>query len=86
MLNAIVFGPGVAALELRIACRSEPTPLSAVVVTVNVMPLLVLASKTLIQTENSSVRKHGGVVDPNKFIVVVVPFLSVLTPATARSE
>jgi hypothetical protein len=49
------------------------------------MPLLLLASKTLIQTQNSSVRKHGGVVDPNKFIVVV-PFLSVLTPATTRSE
>jgi hypothetical protein len=56
-----------------------------VVVTVNVMPLLVLASKTLIQTENSSFRKHGSVVDPNKFIVVV-PFLSLLKPATARSE
>jgi hypothetical protein len=70
-LKLIMFGPGVAALELRMAWRSEPVPLSAVVVTVNVMPLLPLASKTLIQTENSNVRKHGVIVDPNKLIVVV---------------
>jgi hypothetical protein len=47
------------------------------------MPVLLLASKTLIQTENSSVRKRGVVVDTNK-LIVVVPFLSVVDPATAQ--
>jgi hypothetical protein len=67
-------------LAFSIACRREPIPLSAVVVTVNVMPLLLLASKTLIQTENSSVRKRGVVVETNK-LIVVVHFFSFVDPA-----
>jgi hypothetical protein len=47
------------------------------------MPLLLLASKTLIQTENSNVRKRGEVVDTNK-LIVVVHFLSFVDPATAQ--
>jgi hypothetical protein len=36
MLKSIVFWPGLA-LESRIACRSEPAPLSFVLVTSNVL-------------------------------------------------
>jgi hypothetical protein len=43
------------------------------------MLLLLLASKTLIQTENSSVRKRGVVVDTNK-LIVVVHFFSFIYP------
>jgi hypothetical protein len=45
MLNWIVLGPGVAAFEATMAARSEPVPVSAVLVTVKVLAIAPLASK-----------------------------------------
>jgi len=59
ILKLIVFGPGVAVLESRIACRSEPAPLSLVFVTVKAFALRVWTSAKP-QTHRINLRAFTG--------------------------
>ena len=72
MLNWMMFGP-VVPFELRMAWRSEPVPMSLVLVTVNVLAIAPLASKRATQLKRTiPLRFMRKIVLKERFTAILV--------------